>query len=258
MRSSNEQEIQRAFTQQAQNFESGRMQFSNREYLGYMVSKIAPDFTDSVLEVAAGTCACGRAIAPHVRNVVCLDMTSEMLAVGKAQAEREELTNMTFVSGDSVELPFPENSFDIVLSRLAFHHFPDASQPFSEMARVLKPGGKLVMIDMEAAEEPLRKTEDEIEKLRDPSHIRNLSRREMLDLFTAQGMIVSCCEVSEIPINLQNWLDHAAAPENIQSLIVSKMKNELSGGERTGFYPYLKDDNIEFKHRWVLIIGNKK
>lgn len=82
--------------------------------------------------------------------VVCLDMTPEMLAVRKAQAESQNLPNMTFVFGDSKELPFLENSFNVVMSRLAFHHFPDVSQPFSEMARVLKPGGKLVMIDMEA------------------------------------------------------------------------------------------------------------
>lgn len=44
------------------------------------------------------------------------------------------------------------------------------------MARVLKTGGKLVVIDMEAAEEALRNTENEIETLRDPSHVRKLSK----------------------------------------------------------------------------------
>ena len=46
------------------------------------------------------------------------------------------------------------------------------------MARVLKTGGKLVVIDMEAAEEALRNTENEIETLRDPSHVRKLSKEE--------------------------------------------------------------------------------
>ncbi|MFR4483233.1 class I SAM-dependent methyltransferase [Sellimonas intestinalis] len=54
------------------------------------------------------------------------------------------------------------------MSRLAFHHFPNPKRCFSEMARVLKTGGKLVVIDMEAAEEALRNTENEIETLRDP------------------------------------------------------------------------------------------
>ena len=69
-------------------------------------------------------------------------------------------------------LPFLDDGFDIVISRLAFHHFANPKRCFSEMARVLKPGGKLVVIDMEAAEETLRAVEDEIETLRDPSHMR--------------------------------------------------------------------------------------
>lgn len=114
------------------------------------------------------------------------------------------------------------------------------------------------MIDMEAAEESLRRTEDEIEKLRDPSHFRNLSQSEMLNLFVAHDLNVTCCETTDIPLDLQNWLDHTATPENVRSQIVSKMKNELNGGEKAGFYPYLKDGRIEFSHKWVLIIGNKK
>ena len=51
------------------------------------------------------------------------------------------------------------------------------------MARVLKTGGKLVVIDMEAAEEALRNTENEIETLRDPSHVRKLSKEEFTEMF---------------------------------------------------------------------------
>ena len=179
MKSSDQAQIQQAFTQQAAEFESNHMNFSAQDYLDYVVQKIAPSKTDAVLEAAAGTCAYGRAIAPYAGNVACLDITPAMLSVGKSEAEKNHLDNMTFVLGDAAELPFPNGSFDIVLSRLAFHHFPDVKQPFAEMVRVLKPGGKLVLIDMGAAEEPLRETEDGIEKMRDPSHVRNLSGNEM-------------------------------------------------------------------------------
>lgn len=74
---------------------------------------------------------------------------------------------MTFVRGDAMELLYRDNSFDIVLSRLAFHHFPIQSN----VCHALKPNGKLVLIDLEAAEESLRNAEDEIERLRVPSHM---------------------------------------------------------------------------------------
>ena len=81
-----------------------------------------------MLEVAAGICACGRALAPLAGNAVCLDMTPTMLSVGKVEAEKANHTNMTFILGDAMELPFWDNRFDIVLSRLAFHHFPHSEQ----------------------------------------------------------------------------------------------------------------------------------
>ena len=257
MKSSNKTQIQQAFTQQAAGFESERMNFSKQDYLDYVVQKIAPSKTDAVLEVAAGTCACGRAIAPYAGNVVCLDMTPAMLSVGKSEAAKNHLDNMTFVLGDAAELPFLNGSFDIVLSRLAFHHFPDIKQPFAEMVRVLKPGGKLVLIDMEAAEEPLRKTEDSIEKMRDPSHVRNLSENEMLALYRDSGLSVSCCEVTKMPVVLQSWLEHTKTPPEIQAQIKEKILDEINGGGKTGLAPYARDMELCFDQRWLLLIGKK-
>ena len=122
-------------------------------------------------------------MAPYVNQVTCLDMTPAMLMVGKKEAQKAGINNMSFVVGDVAELPFLDDSFDIVFSRLAFHHFPETEHPFAEMKRVLKPGGKLVVIDMEAAEEYLRETEDSLEIMRDPSHVRNRSREEFLELY---------------------------------------------------------------------------
>ena len=183
MISANAKTIQKSFTEQAQNFETKSMNFTKQEYLEHMISCVKPQKTDTVLEVAAGTCICGRSLAPCVKNVTCLDMTTAMLAVGKAEAAKQRLLNMDFVQGDAEKLSFSDNSFDIVISRLAFHHFPNPKRCFSEMVRVLKTGGKLVVMDMEAAEETLRNTEDEIETLRDPSHMRNLSKEEFTEMF---------------------------------------------------------------------------
>ena len=68
------------------------MNFSNKDYLNYAASRIKPQPTDALLEVAAGICACGRALAPLAGNVVCLDMTPAMLSVGKAEAEKANLS----------------------------------------------------------------------------------------------------------------------------------------------------------------------
>ena len=176
MKPENIEKINHSFEIQAPNFESKSVNFTKEEYLNYTISCVAPCKENTLLEIAAGTCACGRSFAPLVQTVVCLDATVPMLQIGQQEADKEDLSNMVFVKGYAEELPFLDNSFDIVFSRLAFHHFTDVTAAFSEMVRVLKPGGKLVMIDMEAADELLRKTEDEIETQRDPSHVKNLSK----------------------------------------------------------------------------------
>lgn len=257
MKSANKKEIQEAFTHQAAKFEGTGMSFSKQDYLNYTVSRIAPAKTDAVLEVAAGTCACGRALAPYAGSVTCIDMTAAMLSVGEEAAKKEDIRNMRFVSGDAAELPFADNSFDIVFSRLAFHHFPDVEVPFSEMVRVTKFGGKLVMIDMEAAEESLRSTEDRIEILRDPSHVRNLSLSEMLMLYKQHGIDVKLSESAKIPVELANWLELTSPGEKVCADIVNLMEDELSGGAGTGFSPYRKDGRIFFDQRWRMIIGQK-
>lgn len=251
-------EIQKSFAQQAQKFEERTMSFTKQEYLEYTVSCIRPEKTDAVLEVAAGTCICGRALAPFVQQVICLDMTPAMLHVGKTAAEKEKHSNMTFLLGDAEELPFLENSFDVVLSRLAFHHFSNPKRCFEEMARVLKPGGKLVLIDMEAAEEKLRTAEDEIERLRDPSHVQNRSREEFLQLFREYRFSIEKENTTKIPVSLEAWMELTQTPRTTAEEITARFLKDLAGGKATGFYPYQEENSIFFCQRWILLIGRKE
>ena len=136
MKPSNLEAVNRSFELQAPGFESSEVPFTKETYLEEMISYAAPEKQDVVLEVAAGTCACGRSFAPLVQTVVCLDATLSMLQVGKREADLHRLHNMVFVKGCAEELPFLDASFDLVFSRLAFHHFTETDVAFSEMARV--------------------------------------------------------------------------------------------------------------------------
>ena len=123
--------IQRSFSTQAINFENKSMHFSKQAYLDYTVKSIELCPADHVLEVAAGTCAIGRAIAPFVSRVTCLDATPSMLEVGKKKAEKEGLTNIYFIEGFAENLPLSDSSFDVVVTRLSFHHFANMEDPLS-------------------------------------------------------------------------------------------------------------------------------
>lgn len=257
MRPENLEQIQQSFTIQALQFESKSVNFSKEEYLQYTLSRLHLNQEDTVLEAAAGTCICGRSFSPFVHSVVCLDATAAMLKVGQEEAQKHHLNNMFFLKGYVAELPFLDNSFSLVFSRLAFHHFTNIHAAFAEMLRVLKPDGRLVLIDMEAAEESLRQTEDEIERLRDPSHVKNLSLSEMQQLFLHSGMTLELCEVRKMEQKLSNWMNLTGTESKVQEEIRLRMQKDLEGKEKTGFYPYQTEDDICFQQRWALLSGRK-
>ena len=253
----NIEKIHSSFSAQAKDFESERMNFSKQEYLDYTIRAIQARKTDALLDAAAGTGACGRSLSPLVASVVCLDATAAMLQQGRAMAEAGGLSNIRFVQGYVEQIPYPDAAFDIVITRLAFHHFPEMERPFMELHRVLKPGGKLVIIDMEAAEEDLRDREDRIETMRDPSHVKNRSRGEFAALYERYGYSVKKMEHTDIAVSLDAWMDLTQTPEKIRRQIAGLMEAELSGGERTGFSPRREGGALWFNQRWLLMLGVK-
>ena len=111
----------------------------NDQYLERALSGIPEKFSGKLLEVPVGT---GVLTMPVYRNlskadITCLDYSPDMMA----RAKRRAPENVKFVQGDVGRLPFPDESFDIVLSLNGFHAFPDKKAAYRETFRVLKKDG---------------------------------------------------------------------------------------------------------------------
>jgi ubiquinone/menaquinone biosynthesis C-methylase UbiE len=101
----------------------------------------------SVLDVAGGTGEPSLTIAETVGptgSVMCTDAIAEMVEAARAEAGKRHLTNIGFRQCTAESLPFPDNSFDVVVSRLGVMFFPDPA--FAQMVRVTKPGGVLAFV----------------------------------------------------------------------------------------------------------------
>lgn len=249
------EKVKREFTKQAKGFEAYQTIFSKENFNAMAIEKMRLTGKERVLEVAAGTCAFGRAIAPHVAYITELDATEAMLRVGQTQGKKTGVHNAEYVIGEAENLPFEEDSFDVVVSRLAFHHFENAEAALREMCRVLKPNGKLVIVDMAARQEELRETADYYERLRDPSHVRCLSEKEFETLAENCGITREFTSITEIPVKLSAWLDLTGVQGEKRTKIETAMQSDLAGELQTGFCPYEQDGKIMFNHRWYLYIG---
>jgi arsenite methyltransferase len=81
-------------------------------------------------------------------GVTGIDMTPEMLATARAAAEEMGATNVEFVESEAERLPFADGSFDIVISNGVIDLIPDKDAAFSELSRVLRPGGRIQIADV--------------------------------------------------------------------------------------------------------------
>lgn len=110
-----------------------------------IITSINPSGTSKVLDIAAGTGEPGLTIATMLDGgvVTITDLSEDMLAIAKENAERRGIHNIETTACDVCELPFTDNSFDAISCRFGFMFFPDMQLAANEMARVLKPGGRI-------------------------------------------------------------------------------------------------------------------
>jgi demethylmenaquinone methyltransferase/2-methoxy-6-polyprenyl-1,4-benzoquinol methylase len=104
-----------------------------------------------ILDVATGTADVALEIRqqiPDIEHVTGLDISSEMLAVGREKVAAKGWTQqITLVEGDSEDLPFADNSFDAVTVAFGVRNFENLAKGLKEIHRVLRPGGKLVVLE---------------------------------------------------------------------------------------------------------------
>ena len=105
---------------------------------------------ERALDLAAGTGDIAFAVAARGAKTIGLDITHRMLQLARAKSSA-----VTFITGDMISLPFASNSFDLVTTGYGLRNVPDLDAAIDEIARVLKPGGRLLSLDFNKPENPL-------------------------------------------------------------------------------------------------------
>jgi ubiquinone/menaquinone biosynthesis C-methylase UbiE len=140
---------------------------------------------DRLLDVGCGTGAASRRAAAVAGSVVGADLSSEMLKEARQLARG--IDNVTFVQADAEALPLEDASFTAILCTNSFHHYPNPAAAIGEMARVLAPGGRLLVGDPCADVWTVR-VADLFLKRMEPGHIRLYRSDEMAALIYGAGL----------------------------------------------------------------------
>ena len=159
---------------------------------------------ERALDVGCGTGALSYALAPLVGAVVGVDSSAEYVAA----AQEEAPDNCVFVEGDAEALPFPYGDFDLVGCMRVLHHARRPELVVSELARVVQPGGRILLVDQLGDVDPLRSLEqDRFEHARDASHTRLLPDADIRGFLEANDLVVTSNEVVRERREMSRYLD---------------------------------------------------
>jgi SAM-dependent methyltransferase len=161
---------------------------------------------ERALDVGCGTGALAYALAPHVREVVGVDSSAELLAAARERAP----ANATFIDGDATALSFGWGEFDLVGCLRVLHHVRRPELVVAELARVMRRGGRLLLADQLGDVDPIRSIEfDNFERLRNPSHTRLLPDGDVRASLDANNLVVTTAEIVREQRDLEHYLDVA-------------------------------------------------
>jgi ubiquinone/menaquinone biosynthesis C-methylase UbiE len=205
-------QIQNNFGIAAADYVTSKVHASGQD-LAWAVEVSTLTGTERVLDIATGGGHTAFALAPYAAEVVALDITPQMLVVARQAATERGLSNISFIEGDAAQLPAPDASFDLVACRQAAHHFPHIRQSVQEWARVLKPSGKIILVDSVSPEEPDADAFlEEVEILRDPSHVRSQRISQWTALLQEAGFIITITRSSGIVLEIADWTRRMRTP----------------------------------------------
>ncbi len=164
--------------------------------LDRLVAIARPQAHWRALDIATGGGHTALKFAPLLAHVVASDLTPRMLQRAQRFIQGEQgVANVSFEEADAENLPFDAAQFDLVTCRIAPHHFPDVPRFLRECARVLLPGGMLLLQDQVLpADAAAARFVDAFERLRDPSHNRAFNAAEWQRMMAAAGFTVAHSE----------------------------------------------------------------
>lgn len=182
--------------------------------LADLVKAAALTGTERALDMGCGAGHTALALARQASSVVAVDVTPEMLDVAAGLARERGVTNVSFERADVTALPLAAGEFDVVTSRLSAHHYAEPQRALEEAFRVLRPGGRFLLVDTVAPEDAALDTFcNAFELLRDSSHVRNWRASEWVRMLRGAGFgDVAVLGRYAVPLDGDSWVKRMQTP----------------------------------------------
>ena len=165
-------------------------QTRDEKHLEQILNSVPVEQGMKILDLGTGSGYLAFPFAEKYRGaeVVGLDIVEKALEENRRKAEQNGLCNLKFVCYDGVDFPFCDNTFDIVITRYALHHFPTIKYTFAEISRVLKKNGLFFLSDPAPNDDDNSRFVDEYMQMKKDGHIRFYTKDEWTEIGKSAGL----------------------------------------------------------------------
>lgn len=236
--------IQEEFSKQAGKLEKSDF-FRNKKILKIMLDLGIETVGGKVVDLACGSGIMTEELVRNGWKVTAVDITKEMLDIVK----KKNLPEVEVIRGDANQLPFSDNEFNGIFTRLSLHHFENHQKIMQEMKRIIQSDGIIIIGDiLTVGDIKDKKLHNAIEKLRDPSHINCLSKKEIVDLGKQMGL--KLCEYRELKYEreLEEWTNISGT--DIYGTLYVLLEILILHNELNSLRLHMREGKIYFTHTW--------
>jgi SAM-dependent methyltransferase len=245
-----EDSIREEFTHQSRSFGVSPA-MTSAETLGVLIEAVPEDPGASWIDLACGPGVVSRATAARVGSVKGVDLTPAMIAEAERRASEEGVGNVSFGLGDVTALDFDDDCFDGAITRLSLHHIPAPGRVVVEMARLVRPGGWILVSDIVAdRDRDANAWREEIERLRDPSHWACHTQESLRAMGEAAGLVLDEEKLIPIETGFDDWLDRGSGGAGAADLVGQLLREQPATAESFSVSESTEGRRLH-QHYWI-------
>jgi ubiquinone/menaquinone biosynthesis C-methylase UbiE len=244
------------FTKQAVPF-STASSMADPQAIELLVKASGANAQSTVLDVACGPGLVVRAFAEIARHVSGVDVTPAMIERASVLVAQREFKNVDLQVHDASDLPYANESFDVVVTRFSFHHFANPAAVLAEMRRVCKPNGRVVVCDAFASDDHAKaESFNCMEKLRDPSTARFLTLHELQSLLDCDDLKLLDKCFYRVPAELERLLAVSFPPPGGEATL-REMFAQSVATDGMGLGAHYKNSMLLFHYPAVILVAER-
>lgn len=161
------------------------------KHLATILSLVVDGTNDKILDIGTGTGYLAFPLAQMYPSstVYGIDIADAIIAKNQEIVKEKGITNLQFMAFDGLQYPFEEESIDLMVTRYAFHHFPNIVDAIQQMHRILSKGGRVMISDPMKHENDAKGIIDDYMGIKKDGHIQFYSEKELDELFLQNGFL---------------------------------------------------------------------